>query len=180
MPEPIKTNASVQLNDEEQLFEGRFFDLYRQAVTLPSGLQQDWQFVTHPGASAIAALDDRGRMLLVRQFRLPIGDWLVELPAGRLEAGEAPLIAAQREFEEETGYRAGSWEPFFEVIPAPGFCSEVIHVFLAKELEVVPDGGIACDDDEELELLWLRPEQVLELSPVDAKTQLAAFRLLAR
>jgi ADP-ribose pyrophosphatase len=180
MPRPKPVHPDIALREEEQLFAGRFFDVYRQAATLPSGLEQDWQFVTHPGASAITALDDQGRMLMVRQYRLPVGDWCIEIPAGRLEAGEAPLLAAQRELEEETGYRASSWEPFFEFVPAPGFCSEVVHVFLAQELETVPGGGLACDEDEELEVLWMRPEEVIDLSPADSKTQLAAFRVLAR
>jgi ADP-ribose pyrophosphatase len=180
MPRPTPAHPDVALKREERLFEGRFFDLYQQTVALPSGLEQDWQFVTHPGASAIAALDEQGRMLMVRQYRLPVGDWLVELPAGRLELDESPLVAAQRELEEETGYRAARWEPFFEFIPAPGFCSEVVYVFLAQGLETVPGGGLACDEDEELELLWMRPEEVIQLAPADSKTHLAAFRLLAR
>jgi len=180
MPRPKPVHPDIALREEEQLFAGRFFDVYRQAATLPSGLEQDWQFVTHPGASAITALDDQGRMLMVRQYRLPVGDWSIEIPAGRLEAGEAPLPAAQRELEEETGYRAASWEPFFEFVPAPGFCSEVVYVFLAQGLEAIPGGGLACDEDEELEVLWMRPEEVLDLSPADSKTQLAAFRVLAR
>ncbi len=178
MPRPKPTHPEVQLTGEEELFKGRFFDLYRQAVTLPSGLPQDWQFITHPGAAAIAALDDSGRLLLVRQYRLPIGDWTIEIPAGRLEVGEDPLEAAKRELEEETGYRAAHMEPFLEFVPAPGFCSEVVHIFLATGLEAVAGGGLACDEDEELDVIWHTPEEVLGFEPADSKTLLAALKII--
>jgi ADP-ribose pyrophosphatase len=179
----LKRHPAVEILSSRTLFEGRIFDLVEESLKLPSGLRQDLAIVDHPGAVAIAALDRRGEMLLVRQYRHAVGDWLVEIPAGRLERGETPLSAAQRELEEETGRRAARWTLLREFFPAPGFCSERIVIFLASELEVVTDGSRPADHDEELELLSAPPALVLGgeivaggnvLRVADAKTLVAA------
>lgn len=158
----------------ETLLSGRVFDVVRTQLTLPSGVAQDLLVVEHPGAVAIAALDERGELLLVRQYRHAARDWLLEIPAGRLERGETPLAAAQRELAEETGHRARRWRELATFLPAPGFCSERIHLFEARELE---PGPAQPDADEELELTSLAPERVLELA-CDGKTLLAAALLV--
>ena len=175
MPRPPLPDERIKLLKEEKLFEGKFFDVDKQDLLLPSGLEQSWEIVTHPGATAVLALDETGRILLVEQYRAAVGTWTLEIPAGRLESGEEPLSCAQRELEEETGYQAGSWEHLRTFLPAAGFCSELIHLFLAQDLKRVPGGGLECDPDEELEVQWRTPQEVLALEPADSKTLLATL-----
>jgi ADP-ribose pyrophosphatase len=144
----------------DRVLRGRVFDVGRAEVRLPSGLEQSYDIVLHGGAAAVVAVHE-GRVLCVRQYRIPAGDWLLEIPAGRLEPGEDPLLAAQRELEEETGYRARSWRLLRRFFPAVGFCTEVMYLYLAEGLEEVGAGKLAADDDEELEVVWATPEQLL-------------------
>lgn len=170
-PDPLLLSSDV-------LHSGRIFRVLRQRVQLPSGLIQDLDLVDHPGAVAIAALEEDGRLLLVRQYRHAARSHLVEIPAGRLEPGEEPLQAARRELEEETGQRAARWSELCRFFPAPGFCSEQLTLFLAKELGPVSGARRPMDEDEELELVRLTPAEVLS-SARDAKTLLAALLIAA-
>lgn len=158
----------------EVLLRGRIFDIVSTRLTLPSGIEQDLLVVEHPGAVAIAALTEEGEMLLVRQYRHAAREVLLEIPAGRLEAGETPLEAARRELAEETGHSATDWRQRPPFLPAPGFCSERIFLFEARGLTPVPAHP---DPDEDIEVTSLPPERVLETS-TDGKTLLAAALLL--
>ena len=115
----------------------------------------------HPGAVAVVALDDLDRVALVRQWRLPADDALLEIPAGGLDihedgSKEDPELAARRELEEETGLRARSWRKLGAFYSAPGFTDEVMHLFLATELEPAHEGErLGPDEDERLILSWL-------------------------
>ena len=159
---------------EDVLLRGKIFDLVATELTLPSGIRQKLWVVEHPGAVAIAPVTEDGRLLLVRQYRHAAREPLIELPAGRLEPGETPLDAARRELAEETGHAARRWRKLVTFLPAPGFCSERIHLFEARELEPV---SARPDEDEDLEVLRLAPERVLEVAR-DGKTLLAAAWLL--
>ncbi len=114
----------------------------------------------HPGAVAIVALDDDGRVALVRQWRLPADAALLEIPAGGLDVHddgtkEDPDIAAARELEEETGLQAGTWRPLGSCYTAPGFTDEDMHLFLATDLSpAAEDGRLGPDEDERLILEW--------------------------
>lgn len=167
----------IDVVSSRRAFSGRVFDVLEESIRLPSGLRQDLALVQHPGAVAIAALDAEGRLLLVRQYRHAVGKWMVEIPAGRLEAGEAPLRAAQRELEEETAHRASKWEQISDFWVAPGFCSENIILFLARDLTLAGDDSLEPDADEEIEVLRSFPADLLSSSK-DAKTLLAASWLL--
>ena len=169
---------SVRVHAEERLYSGPIFDLRRSRLTLPSGREQDLVVVEHPGAVCIAPVDAQGRLLVVRQYRHAVRDWTLELPAGRLEEGETPLAAARRELEEETGHRAGEWTSLGALLAAPGFCSERLHLFLARDLQAVGEGALAPDPDEEIECLWRWPAELVNETD-DAKTLVAAYRLLA-
>ena len=164
---PLTSSARVVLR-------GSIFDVVSTQLRLPSGVEQDLLVVEHPGAVAIAPVTAAGELVLVRQYRHAAREVLLELPAGRLEPGEAPLDAARRELAEETGHRAARWRDLATFLTAPGFCSERIHLFEARELERVPQ---SLDPDEDLEVVILPPERVLELAR-DAKTLLAASWLL--
>lgn len=174
----LRPHPDVQVLSSRLAYKGRAFDVVEQELILPSGLRQSWSIAEHPGAVGVAAVDEDGRMLLVRQFRPAANGWTEEVPAGRRDPGESPLEAAHRELEEETGYRAEHWREILAFLPAPGFCSERMHLFEARGLSQVPGGGLACDEDEEIDVLRRTPEEVLALEPIDAKTLIAAQTLL--
>ena len=167
----------AQLISSVALHRGRIFDVLRERVRLPSGLEQEVEIVRHSGAVAIAAVDGDGSLVCVRQYRQAIGEWLVEVPAGRLEPDEEPEAAARRELEEETGYRARHWSTLATFWPAPGFCSERMHLFLAQDLEPAGSSRRAHDADEELEVVRRTPAALFRESR-DAKTLVAAALLL--
>ncbi len=148
--------------DSRVVHRGGYLEFRVDRIRRSDGSEADREIVGHPGAVAILALDDEERVLLVRQFRLAAGDSLLEIPAGGLDAGgdghgrEDPEAAARRELEEETGSRAGTWRHLGSFWTAPGFATELMHLFLATGLTAVaPDGRLAPDEDERLELVRL-------------------------
>jgi 8-oxo-dGTP pyrophosphatase MutT (NUDIX family) len=163
--------------DTRELCRTRIFSVHQERVVLPSGLEQDLAVVRHGGAVAVAAIGADGRLLVVRQYRHAVGDWLDEVVAGRLEAGEEPLTAARRELEEEAGLRAEHWREVATFFPAPGFCSERMTLFVATDLRPAGPDRRAPDDDEEIEVAWRRPQDVLDTAQ-DAKTLVAAAFVL--
>ncbi|MCY2960363.1 MAG: NUDIX hydrolase [Planctomycetota bacterium] len=177
---PIRHHPDVRVLSSRTVHPGRIFDVIREELVLPSGLRQDIEIVDHPGAVAVAALDENGDLLLVRQYRHACGDWMLEIPAGRIERGEDRLTAAMRELEEETRHRASSWELLSEFYAAPGFCSELLSVFLARGLVHVGDDARAADEDEEFVLERMSAPRILEAGLQDAKTIIAASLVVAR
>lgn len=127
----------------EVLFEGRMLRLERDTVRLPNGLTTSREVVRHPGAVGIIALQDQ-HVLLVRQYRYPVAQETLEIPAGKLDPQELPLDCAVRELREETGYR-GIVEHISTFYTTPGFTDEVMHLYLARDLVWDP---LAPDDDE--------------------------------
>jgi ADP-ribose pyrophosphatase len=176
----LARHSDVRVVASSTVFEGRVFDVLREEIVLPSGLRQDLTIVDHPGAVAIVAVDANGEILLVRQYRHACGDWLLEVPAGRVEEGEDRLAAAMRELEEETGHRAASWEVLREFYAAPGFCSELLTLFLARGLTRVMSGAREKDVDEEMDVVRRAPETLFASDVRDAKTLIAAAMLARR
>lgn len=131
---------------------GRVIEVSTEILRYSNGRDHVLDFVRHPGAAAVVALDAASRLCVVRQYRHGIADFMWEIPAGKLDAGEAPAACAVRELAEETGVTANSWTALGVFIPAPGIYSEVIHLYLARELDI---GSATPDVDEELELQWL-------------------------
>lgn len=160
------------------IFKGRVVDLRVHSVTLENGSAAHREVVHHPGGACIAALDDQGMLLLVRQFRFPFGRELLELPAGKLEPGEDPMAAAHRELEEETGYMAQKLTLLGRLNPTPAYCTEVIHIFTTSG--VVP-GRQHLDRDEFLSVVKLPLAEavamVLDGRITDAKTQVGVLML---
>ena len=128
-----------------QIYKGRIVDLRLERVTLPNGHAVDLEVMHHPGASAVAAVDDAQRVVLIRQFRHAAGGYIWELPAGVLGAGEAPAACAARELREETGLVAAELRQLGTILTTPGFCDERIHLFLAQGLG---EGAHAHEADE--------------------------------
>jgi len=119
---------------ERRVQRGAQFELITERVALPNGRSVLLDLLKHPGAAAVVPFLDDGRVLLIRQYRYAAGGDLLEIPAGKLDPGEAPVACAARELEEETGYRAGRLEPLGALWPSPGFTDEKIHLFTAHAL----------------------------------------------
>jgi 8-oxo-dGTP pyrophosphatase MutT (NUDIX family) len=175
-PEP----DGVRLLERSVLHRGPLLTLVREHIELPSGRRQLLELVEHPGAVAIAALDGRGRLACVRQYRRAAREVLVEIPAGRVERDESRVAAAARELEEETGLLAAHFEVLADFFPAPGFCDERLTVYLATGLRSAGARALAPDADEELSTVYLTPRELLDLPCRDGKSLVAAGLLLAR
>ena len=134
----------------ETVFSGRVFRVEVSEVELPDGKTAGREIIRHNGGAAIAAVDAQKNILLVKQFRVAAGTELLEIPAGKLEAGEEPLSCAVRELEEETGCKAGTVQFLFSMYPTPGYCSEQLHVFFADDLKA---GRIHRDEEEFLHVV---------------------------
>ncbi len=130
-----------------RVYEGRILNLRVDSVELSGGRTSTREIIEHRGAVVIAALDGEENVLMVRQFRKPVEQELLELPAGTLESGEDPEACASRELQEETGFKADKLEKLGGFYSAPGFCTEYLHLFLATGLVASP---LAGDDDEDI------------------------------
>jgi 8-oxo-dGTP pyrophosphatase MutT (NUDIX family) len=161
----------------ELKFKGRVIDVSSERLKYSNGREYDIDFVRHPGAAAVVAVDAQDRLCVVRQYRHGIADFLWEIPAGKLDRGEAPEVCAVRELAEETGVTARRWSSLGLYLPAPGIFTEVIHLFLAQELEV---GTARPDADEELQIEWLPFREAFERVARgdwnDGKTAMALLR----
>ena len=141
----------------EEIFHGKLLHVVRDTVALPSGRQGTREYIKHPGAACIVAEFEDGKLLLERQYRYPVGAVLIEFPAGKLDRDENPLVAAQRELKEETGYWARSWHTLGHMHPSIGYADEVIHIFHANGLVA---GDAVPDQDELLELFAATPDEI--------------------
>lgn len=141
-----------------EIYRGDYLSIRIDTVERTDGTRAKREVVGHPGAVAILALDDQDRVLMVRQYRAPAARTLREIPAGTLDidpvtgAIEDPDLAAPRELEEETGYRAGSLRRLTSFWTAPGFATELMHLYLATDLVPADEGRLGPDEDERLEL----------------------------
>lgn len=133
---------------KEYVYEGSIIKVRHDEVLLPDGQKAGRDVVEHPGGVCVLAIDDNDEVLMVRQYRRPIDDITYEIPAGKLDRGEEHLSAGKRELEEETGYRAKNFRYLGGYYVTPGFCNEMIHIYLATELE---RGKINPDEDEFIE-----------------------------
>lgn len=155
--------------------------LSEQQLTLPNGVEVEYQFVHHPGGSAVVALNAEGEVCLLRQYRPVASDWLWELPAGKRDNEEQPLLTAQRELAEEAGFEAIHWAQLGAIHPSPGVFTEVIHLYLATDLTEV---GSHPDEDELFEIHWLPLARALAMAQngeiSDAKTIIGIFRAVVK
>jgi len=157
--------------------DGRVIQVSTERLRYSNGREYDIDFVRHPGAAAVVAIDGSRRVCVVRQYRHGVQDFLWEIPAGKLDVGEPPEACALRELKEETGVEAARWTSLGRYIPAPGIFTEVIHLYLARDLEI---GAASPDADEELELKWLPLDEAIDLvlrgEWNDGKTCMALLR----
>lgn len=139
-----------------RIFEGRVFDIIVDDVEYPSGNKTVREVARHSGGAVILARFPDDRIILIRQHRYPLDDFIWELPAGKLHSGEDPLDCAKRELEEETGYLAGEWKLLNSIYTTPGFCDEVLHIYLATDLSETP-GGRKLEEGEETMTMKILP-----------------------
>jgi len=164
--------------DGIELFKGNFIEARRDTVRLPDGGTATREYVIHPGAVVVVPLLDDGRVVLERQFRYPVGRVMIEFPAGKLDAGEAPLLCGQRELLEETGYTARAWAYAGLMHLAVGYSTEIIHIYFARGLSL---GERQLDAGEFLDVFSATPQELLAWSAdgtlTDAKTLTCALWL---
>lgn len=163
---------------DRTIHRGRIFTVRVESAKLPDGRVRDYDVVRHPGGAAVVALDDEGRVCLIKQWRHAVGGWIVELPAGKLDVeGESPARTAMRELEEEAGVSAGELTPLGTILSTPGFSDEVLHLFLARGLRQT---GTAHEDGEYIEVSWVPFREAVGMAQsgeiIDAKTVAGLFR----
>lgn len=163
--------------ESQRLFTGKIINLCLDKALLPDGTTANRELVQHPGGVSVAALTENNEIYMVRQFRYPYQEILLELPAGKLERGENPFEAVKREQREETGTTAEEYRYLGEVYPTPGYVDETIRLWACR---VKARGEMDLDDDEFLEVekipLQKAVEMVLQNEIRDAKTQIGILK----
>lgn len=194
MPEPAAGTAPAAthlrgkavVHSSKVAYQGRIFSVVTDHITEPGGVTGTRDFIRHNGSIVVLAVDSSTDpadpvILLERQYRHAAGKFLLELPAGRIEPGEAPLAAAKRELIEETGFRAKKWSRLVQYYASPGFLSEYFHVFLAEDLQ---RGKATPEEDEKIELIYMPISKLLAQIYAgkihDGKTITAALLYSAR
>lgn len=150
---------NFKVNNSRTVFEGKVFDVKVDEIEYNgTGNKASRQVAVHPGGAVVVPVKDNGKIILITQFRYPHNETIIELPAGKLEKGEDPQLCATRELTEETGYTAGSITKLGKIFTTPGFCDEVLHIYLAEKLI---EGDHAREEGEEgMEILELSLDEI--------------------
>jgi len=144
----------------KNIYKGRIVTLNLETVTLPNGATVELEVIHHPGAAAVVPMKDDRTVILIRQYRHAVGGYIYEIPAGKLHPGEDPLVCAQRELEEEIGYKAGVLDHVTSAYTTPGFTDEVIHIYKATQLQ---RGQQNLGHDEVLEIAEFPLEKTIAM-----------------
>jgi ADP-ribose pyrophosphatase len=160
----------------EKIYKGKIIDLQVDEVTLPNGKTSKRELIKHPGAVAVIALTPEGKLVLVEQYRKALEKSIVEIPAGKLEPGEEPIVTAARELEEETGYGCEKLEHLISFYTSPGFADELVHLYVAKNIKRIEEARELDEDEfvEQIEVTVEEASMLIEEKRIhDAKTAYA-------
>jgi len=161
----------MKIIKSEELLRTPIFRVTMDKAIDPEGFEIDRAIIKHDGSSVVMPIDEKGRALLARQYRLPARDYLWEIPAGRMDPGETPLQAAKRELKEETGLSAKKWTKLFSLYMSPGFLAEKMHIYVARDLK---QGETNLMGDERIESRWFTAKEMNEMIKsgkiIDGKT----------
>jgi ADP-ribose pyrophosphatase len=167
----------MKIISSKEITKNRLFTVTWDRAVDPDGFEIERAIVHHRGSAVMMPVDEKGRILLVRQYRLPVRGFLWELPAGSVDPGEKPLQTARRELVEETGYRAKKWTKLAEFYPSPGFLSEKMTIYLATGLTA---GEAKPMEDERIAMRWFSAremEDMIRMNQIkDAKTNIGFLR----
>lgn len=170
--------AGEKTLSSQKIFDGRILSLRIDRVLLENGHETVREVIDHQGAAGVVAFDEEGKLLMVRQYRYPIGQELLELPAGKIDPGETPLQCAARELQEETGYKAEKLTELGRVYPAAAYDVELVHLFYAEGLTPAQQ---KLDEDEFLSVERVDFDEavrmVLDDEILDSKTQIGILRI---
>ncbi len=159
---------------KEKRYSGKIIDLRIDAIQYPSGTETIREVIEHPGGAVILCLFENDDILLVKQYRHPFECDVIELPAGKLDTGEEPGLCAERELREETGYGARKWEQLTSLYATPGFCNEILHIFLARDLYLHESGPAREEGESTMTLMRVPLTEALTMIDrgeiVDGKT----------
>ncbi|MET0660214.1 MAG: NUDIX hydrolase [Steroidobacteraceae bacterium] len=166
---------------KKTIYRGRVIELTLETVRLPNGADAELEIIHHPGGAAVVAVDGAGHVCILRQFRHAAGGYLWELPAGKIDNREPPLQTAQRELEEEAGHQAARWDSLGHYVSSPGVFTEVVHLFLARDLRAT---AARPEQHEVFETHWLPFREVVNMAASgkisDGKSIVGLFRTAQR
>jgi ADP-ribose pyrophosphatase len=151
---------SATINSSATIHQGRVFNLVKENYTLENGVTSDMDFIQHPGAAAMVPMLSSREVVLIRQYRHAIREFIWEIPAGTLDPDETPLTCARRELIEEIGYSATDWHQLGTITPLPGCSDERIHIFLALDLKAAEQH---LDDDEMINVHKMNLSEAMQM-----------------
>ncbi len=170
----MKARMQFKLLQREKKYHGKIIDLTVDHLQYPSGNQTLREIIEHPGGAVVLCVFENSDILLVKQYRHPFAKEVIELPAGKMDSNEDPLLCAQRELREETGYRATQWSKLTSIYTTPGFCNEILHIYLAQEMHLHEQGQALEEGEASIQLLRAPMQEAIAMIErgeiVDGKT----------